>query len=47
MANQLANDIPLLPRLANLPVLSSQEEAWNALVRDKLDTDLRMVNHLS
>ena len=34
-----ANDIPFLPRPANLPILST-------LVKDKLDIDLRMVNQL-
>ena len=41
-----ANDIPLLPRLAILPILSNATGAWNVLVKNKLDTDLRMVNHL-
>ena len=36
-----ANDIPFLPRPANLPILSK-----NVLVGDKLDADLRMVNHV-
>ena len=41
-----ANDIPLLPRLAILPIFSNATTAWNVLVKNKLDTDLRMVNHL-
>ena len=42
-----ANDIPLLPRPANLPILSNATGgSVGELVRDRLDTDLRMVNHL-